>query len=101
MPILASFAEHDGYSGVVFGIPDALRQLELVFHAEVEPSPTAEDQLVLYLGSVAAVEGRAAGLRTAGHEPQRPANPYWERRGAVAFVDPDGYWLIFSPDALD
>jgi hypothetical protein len=23
LPVLASFADHDGYSGVVFGLPDA------------------------------------------------------------------------------
>jgi catechol 2,3-dioxygenase-like lactoylglutathione lyase family enzyme len=98
LPVLSSFADHDGYSGVVFGVPDGTSQLELVFHAGVEPSPTAEDQLVLYLGSADAVAQRAAAIEAAGHEPLLPANPYWARRGSVAFVDPDGYWLILSPD---
>jgi catechol 2,3-dioxygenase-like lactoylglutathione lyase family enzyme len=98
LPVLSSFSEHDGYSGVIFGIPDASRQLELVLHADVEPAPTAEDQLVLYLGSRQAVQARAAAITAAGHEPRSPANPYWEFRGAVGFVDPDGYWLILSPD---
>lgn len=98
LPVLASFEKHEGYSGLILGIPDASRQLELVFHAEVEPSPTAEDQLVLYLGSHAAVEERAAAMKTAGYTAQDPANPYWAREGAIAFVDPDGYWLILSPD---
>lgn len=101
LTVIASFEEHDGYSGVIFGIPDATRQLELVFHAEVEPAPTAEDQLVLYLGSAAAVEERAAAIRAAGNEPRAPSNPYWTRRGAVAFVDPDGYWLIVSADSWE
>src|SRR5215813_4477569 len=65
---------------------------------EHEPSPTEEDQLVLYLGSAKAVADRAAAIRTAGYEPRRPSNPYWSREGAIAFVDPDGYWLILSPD---
>ncbi len=99
LPVLSSFANHDGYSGVVFGLPDAARQLELVLHAEVEPSPTTEDQLVLYLGSAAAVAHGAASIRAAGYEPQSPSNPYWTREGAIAFVDPDGYWLILSPDS--
>jgi catechol 2,3-dioxygenase-like lactoylglutathione lyase family enzyme len=99
LPVLSSFADHDGYSGVIVGVPDATRQLELVFHAGVEPSPTAEDQLVLYLGSADAVAQRAAAIEAAGHEPRSPANPYWTREGAVAFVDPDGYWLILSPDS--
>ena len=99
LPVLSSFSGHDGFGGVILGVPDAARQLELVHHAEVEPSPTTEDQLVLYLGSAAAVADRAASIRAAGYEPQSPANPYWTREGAIAFVDPDGYWLILSPDS--
>ena len=99
--VLASFADHEGYSGAIFGVPDATHQLELVFHKEVEPSPTSEDQLVLYLGSAAAVAERAAAIEAAGHERRRTPNPYWTREGAIAFVDPDGYWLILSPDRWD
>ena len=38
-------------------------------------------------------------FRARGFHARTPANPYWERSGAVGFVDPDGYWLILSPDA--
>jgi len=99
LPVLASFDDHDGYSGVIFGLPDASRQLELVFHAGVAPSPTEEDQLVLYLGSAERVAEDAARIRDAGFEPRPSPNPYWERTGAVCFVDPDGYRLVLSPDA--
>jgi catechol 2,3-dioxygenase-like lactoylglutathione lyase family enzyme len=98
-PLLASFEEHDGYSGAIFGLPDASRQLELVSHEGTLPSPTSEDQLVLYLGSGERVEEGAARLRAAGFEPRPSANPYWARTGAVCFVDPDGYWLVLSPEA--
>jgi catechol 2,3-dioxygenase-like lactoylglutathione lyase family enzyme len=99
LPVIASFEDHAGYSGVVFGLPDASRQLELVFHDGAAPAPTAEDQLVLYLGSAQNVAGAAQRFRAAGFEPQAAANPYWQRDGAVCFVDPDGYWLILSPQA--
>lgn len=99
LPVIASFVNHDGYRGVVFGLPDSSRQLELVQHEGDAPSPTGEDQLVLYLGSAEAVARAEERLRTAGFEPQPASNPYWERNGAVCFVDPDGYWLILSPDA--
>jgi hypothetical protein len=39
LPVLASFEEHDGYSGVVFGLTDASRQLEIVFHDEQRRRP--------------------------------------------------------------
>jgi hypothetical protein len=99
LPVLASFEDHDGYSGVVLGLPDASRQLEIVEHEGEVPSPTAEDQLVLYLGSPEGVSRSAERIRGAGFEPRAAANPYWERNGAVCFVDPDGYWLILSPEA--
>jgi hypothetical protein len=99
MSVLASLQDHDGYSGVVLGLPDASRQLELVVHEGVLPSPTAEDQLVLYFGSAEQVERHAACITAAGFQPAAPANPYWARTGDVCFVDPVGYWLVLSPEA--
>lgn len=99
MPVLATFDDHDGYSGVVFGLPDSSRQLEVVSREGLTPSPTAEDQLVLYLGSANAVTSAADRIRAAGLEPTVSPNPYWARHGAVCFVDPDGYWVVLSPQA--
>lgn len=97
--MLASFEDHAGYSGVVFGLPDSSRQLELLFHESDTPSPTVEDQLVFYLGSPERVESVAARLRTAGFEPVAAPNPYWQRSAALRFLDPDGYSLVLSPEA--
>ena len=97
--MIASFEDHNGYSGVVFGLPDSSRQLELVFHEGDAPSPTAEDQLVFYLGSPEQVESIAACLRSAGFEPVAAPNPYWQRTGALRFLDPDGYSVVLSPEA--
>ena len=97
--MIASFEDHNGYSGVVFGLPDSSRQLELVFHEGDVPSPTAEDQLVFYLGSPEQVESIAARLRSAGFEPVAAPNPYWQRTGALRFLDPDGYSVALSPEA--
>jgi catechol 2,3-dioxygenase-like lactoylglutathione lyase family enzyme len=99
LEVVSSFDGHDGYSGAILGVPDEAVQLELVHHEAVVPSPSGEDQLVLYLGSAQAVADRAASIRAAGYDPEPPTNPYWEREGAVAFVDPDGYWLILSPES--
>jgi catechol 2,3-dioxygenase-like lactoylglutathione lyase family enzyme len=99
LPVLSSFEDHDGYSGVILGLPDPSRQLELVYRGGETPSPTPEDQLVLYLGSAERVETEAARISAAGFEPKPAANPYWARNGAVSFVDPDGYWLVLSPES--
>ena len=49
LPLSWSFADHDGFDGVIFGLPDERAQLELVRspHGDV-PAPTGEDALVLY-----------------------------------------------------
>ena len=99
LPVLGSFEDHDGFSGLILGVPDASRQLELVASPDAEPAPTAEDQLVLYLGSIEDVETTAGRIRAAGHEPRSSPNPYWAKVGAVCFVDPDGYWLVLSPQS--
>lgn len=99
LPVIASFEDHDGYSGLVFGLPDSSRQLELVWHEAAAPSPTEEDQLVLYLSSAEEVATAASRLRAAGFEPREALNPYWGQNGGVCFVDPDGYWFVLSPEA--
>jgi predicted enzyme related to lactoylglutathione lyase len=98
LPVLGSFEDHDGFSGVIFGLPDSSRQLELVLYEDLVPTPTEEDQLVLYLGSADAVAERASRIRAAGFKPVAAPNPYWARTGAVCFVDPDGYRLVLSPE---
>ena len=99
LPVLGEFEDHAGFTGVIFGLPDASRQLELVSHRGTEPSPTTEDQLVLYLGSEPEVVAVASRLEAGGFEAQTPTNPYWTANGARCFVDPDGYWLVLSPSA--
>jgi catechol 2,3-dioxygenase-like lactoylglutathione lyase family enzyme len=99
LEVLAEFTGHDGYDGIVLGLPDRSAQLELTRRAggPALPDPTPEHQLVLYLGdeeAVARVEGR---LRGHGLEPVPAENPYWSRRGAVAFTDPDGWVVILAP----
>ena len=99
MPVLASFDDHDGYSGIVFGLPDSSRKLEVVSREGVNPSPTPEDHLVFYLGSADEVARTAARIHAAGFELVVSPNPYWARTGAVCFVDPDGYWIVLSAQA--
>ena len=95
--VLAQWVDHEGYDGVVLSIGDATRQLELLQQPGVTPTPTSEDQIVLYLGCTQTVAGMAEPIQAAGHQPVRSPNPHWERDGAKCFVDPDGYWFILSP----
>ncbi|MCU1389487.1 MAG: hypothetical protein JWL72_2825 [Ilumatobacteraceae bacterium] len=103
LSVLWTFADHDGFDGVIFAIHGELAQLEIVHtpHATT-PQPTAEDVLVLYLSSpseVADLGGRLhAHGATAVADDDAELNPYWPNNGAVTFVDPDGYRLVLSPE---
>ncbi|SCL63640.1 Glyoxalase-like domain-containing protein [Micromonospora citrea] len=84
--------EHDL---LIVGLPGAEWHLELVGGAQlaVEPAPTTEDLLVLYLDGPVDDElvrelERAGGTRVS-------AGPYWDRWG-VTVADPDGYRLVLS-----
>ena len=76
------------------GLRGASWHLELVRDTEIQPAPTPEDLLVLYLEApldealLARIEA-AGGIRT----PSR--NDWWDR-GGVTFADPDGYLLVLT-----
>ncbi|MET8979702.1 VOC family protein [Streptomyces sp. NPDC004539] len=99
LPVLAAWRDHSGYDGVVFGLPGAPVQMELLQHGNPPeiPEPNPENQLVLYLrgpGALAAAVERLTGF---GHRPVPSVNPYWEQHGAVLFEDPDGWLVVLAP----
>lgn len=96
------FDDHDGFSGVMLGLPGSEYHLEFTTHVDGSPgaAPSGENHLVLYFGSpseAAAVAERLAGL---GHDPVRPENPYWEKVGAVTVEDPDGWRVVLAPSPV-
>jgi catechol 2,3-dioxygenase-like lactoylglutathione lyase family enzyme len=96
---LGGFHDHDGYDGVMLGLPDRTVHLELTSHAEGSPcpAPTADNLLVLYLPDHDSVEAVAARLASAGHPAVEPENPYWRGR-SITVEDPDG-WRVVLVDA--
>ena len=100
LPVLWSFDDHDGFDGIVFGVPDERAQLELVNAPhDIVPQPTIEDALVLFCEPTTAIT-IAERLREADVEevPEDAAdlNPFWPRNRASTFLDPDGYRLIIA-----
>ena len=89
LPRIGSFEDHEGFTGVMLGIPGTGAHLELVTGGDhAPPSPHPESLLVLYLGSRAEVDRRAQGLQVVAS-----ANPYWDRCG-VTVTDPDGFRVV-------
>lgn len=81
---------------LMLGWPDAGWHLELVHEpaAPVEPRPTEEDLLVIYLAGAVPDELVARLVEHGGRRVASP-NPYWNEWG-VTIEDPDGYRLVLS-----
>lgn len=84
------------HSLLMAGWRDAAWHLELVHDpaAPVEPRPTPEDLLVVYLGE-AVPESLVERLERHGGTRVPAHNPYWDTWG-VTLRDPDGYLLVLS-----
>jgi catechol 2,3-dioxygenase-like lactoylglutathione lyase family enzyme len=89
-----SFEDHDGYSGVMLGLPGEEVHLELTTHADGSPgpAPTRDNLLVLDLRSRDAIAAAEERLRALGHPPVQPENPYWA--ADLTFEDPDGWRVV-------
>ena len=95
--VIGSFAGHEGFDGVMLGVPGAGYHFEFTRSREhpVAPSPTVEDLVVLYIPSVARWQAACASMLAAGFREVPAANPYWEVRGRT-FADVDGYRVVLE-----
>jgi ribosomal protein S18 acetylase RimI-like enzyme len=97
MSVLGRFEDHQGFDGVMLGVPGAGYHLELTHcrPAPVRPTPTEEDLIVLYVPDLAQWRERCAQMLAAGFEQVPPFNPYWAARGRT-FRDHDGYRVVLE-----
>jgi catechol 2,3-dioxygenase-like lactoylglutathione lyase family enzyme len=96
---LFRFQDHDGYDGVMLGLPGRPYHLEFTQHVDGSPcpAPTADNLLVLYLPDDAAIAALVERFARMGHRPVPAENPYWTDNGAVTLEDPDGWRLVLMP----
>ncbi len=96
---LFRFADHDGYTGVMLGLPGTDYHLEFTSHADGSPgaAPSRDNLLVLYLSSEAEVRAAAERLEALGHHPVEAENPFWSENGAITVEDPDGWRIVLMP----
>ncbi len=89
------FHGHDGYDGVMLGLPGRTYHLEFTQHAAGSPCPAPSDDnlLVLYIPDGAEYENLCARLVDLGYPAVEPANPYW-RTNSRTFEDPDGWRVV-------
>jgi catechol 2,3-dioxygenase-like lactoylglutathione lyase family enzyme len=97
LTLLDSFENHDGFDGVMLGVPGAAYHLEFTRkrgHA-AGPAPTEDNLLVFYLPDTRDWQEAVERMQRGGYHPVSSFNPYWDRAGRT-FQDPDGYRVVLQ-----
>lgn len=91
---LSRFENHDGYDGVMIGLPGWQHHLEFTRHPGITDcdAPTKDNLLVFYLPKDKRDE-IADRLIKLGAGKVSPENPYWETNG-ITFEDPDRWRIV-------
>jgi hypothetical protein len=100
LSVLSSFRDHDGFDGIMMGLPGADYHLEFTTCANhaTSSTPDPEDLLVFYYPSHSDWTLACSDMSAAGFEPVCAINPYWDVRGRT-YRDLDGYHVVLQQEA--
>lgn len=92
---LDSFEDHEGFDGVMVGIPGAAYHLEFTRKRghEAGVAPTKDNLLVFSIPDTDEWEEAVRRMTLAGYPPVPAFNPYWDRGGRT-FEDADRYRVV-------
>ncbi|WP_233260538.1 VOC family protein [Paenisporosarcina sp. OV554] len=92
---VGEFWKHNGYDGVMYGLPDTNFHLEFTAHEAGSPcpAPTNDNLLVFYLPNWDVINKVASTLEEMGYPEVKSENPYWEDAG-ITIEDPDGWRIV-------
>jgi YycE-like protein len=96
---LGRFEDHEGFDGVMLGLPGADFHFEFT-HCRtrpVRPAPTPEDLLVFYHPAQTEWDQACSRMLEAGFIEVSSFNPYWAIKGRT-FEDGDGYRVVLERD---
>lgn len=101
LEVIAQFADHDGFDGLIVRLPGTTVQIEFtVAHGHTAPrSPTEDHLLVFYVPQPALHRALVERMQANGYSSVPSFNPYWDRYG-VTFSDPDGYRVVVVDGAF-
>lgn len=93
--VIGSFANHEGFDGVMVGLPGSGFHFEFTHCSTrpVVPAPTPEDLTVFYIPALADWKSTCATVLAAGFKRVASFNPYWDVLGRT-YADPDGYRIV-------
>jgi len=95
--VLAQFADHDGFDGIILGHPRQPYHLEFTTQRghQVGKAPTQDHLLVFYLPAQDEWEASCTQMLAAGFQRVPSYNPYWDAQGQT-FEDLDGYRVVLQ-----
>lgn len=98
---LGYFENHDGYDGMMLGLPGLTYHLEFTQHKDGSPcpAPSKDNLLVLYIPDQESIKSIAQRLNKMGYPEVEPENPYWKVKQAITIEDPDGWRIVLMPTA--
>ncbi|MEG7336062.1 VOC family protein [Bacillus subtilis] len=94
---IGEFSQHNGYGGVMFGLPHADYHLEFTQYEDGEstaPVPHPDSLLVFYVPNTDELASITSRLKHMGYQEVESENPYWSH-GGVTIEDPDGWRVVF------
>lgn len=97
LQVLATFDDHQGFDGVMLGMPGQQWHLEFTTkrgHAAGQ-APTLDNLLVFYIPHVKEWQAAVERMRSCGYDPVESFNPYWDLQGKT-FADADGYRVVLQ-----
>lgn len=95
LPEIGRFHDHQGFSGIMLGLPGDHHHLEFTTHQNGSPcpAPTPDNLLVFYLRGQEERDVIVQRLKAMGYDEVAPHNPYWGRHG-ITIEDPDGWRVV-------
>jgi hypothetical protein len=92
---IGSFSDHEGFSGIMLGLPNEAYHLEFTQHVNALPCPppSKDNLLVFYLLNTIQRNQTAKRLFDRGHKEVEPENPYWKKHG-ITIEDPDRWRIV-------
>lgn len=95
--VIGSFADHDGFDGVMLGHARLAYHLEFTHHRgrQAGRAPSKDNLLVFYLPESDEWQRAVERMMANGYEPVKSDNPYWEMSGKT-FEDADGYRVVLQ-----
>lgn len=102
LKIINSFVGHQGYNGVMIGLPDMSYHLEVIYRDDGMPNafPNKDNMFVFYMPDADSVQVVVRRLAALGYKPVPALNPWWNEHGAPNFEDPDGWSVVLYPQCL-